>query len=152
MPAYCRQPAFFAVWTACCAYIPPVEQQPVVGFGNKFGGDIAYQSLFRLAGGLAVCGQPQPLRDTEDMCIHRHSGLVPYYGADHIRRLPPHTREGLQFLYVVWHFAAIYFRQTLRHCYKVCRFAVRIGYGANIVQHLLDACPCHICRCGVCRE
>ena len=76
--------AFHAFGFSCCTYIPSVKNEPVVGPGYDFFGDVFNQLFFSLQWIFCIAGEPDPFRDPEDVRVNSHGRLVIYRRSDHI--------------------------------------------------------------------
>ena len=99
--------------------------------------DVLDELAFCLEWVLAVGGQAESFGDTEDMCINRHSGLVPDDRADDVGGLSSDTLEGLQVIYVIGDDAVVGGDEALRHLDQMFRLRARITDGFDVFEDLV---------------
>ena len=138
-----------AVRLACLAGVAAVEDEPVVGFGEECGRDVAHQFTLGLQGGLGVAGEADAVGHAEDVGVHRHGGQVEGHGGDHVGRLAPHAGQPLQLLQRVGHLALELVHQHPRQGRQVLALVVGVGYGVDVPEEVLRAGGGHGLRGGV---
>lgn len=123
---------------ARCAHIAPVQDEPMVGRGDKFRGDVAAEFVLHAEGGGAGGGnQSDAMAQPEDMRVDGHAGLLEDDGLDDIGRLATDARQSLQLLACGGYLAAVFLQEHPGHAHQVSSLVVGVADALHVLQHLL---------------
>ncbi len=78
MAAHGSETAIKAIGAPGLAYVTPMKNEPMVGFGHNFGRDIAHQGLFGLQGSAGIGGETDAFAYTKHMSVHSHCRFSPH--------------------------------------------------------------------------
>jgi len=142
------QIAFLAFRALRRADVAAVEEEPVVGEGDEFVGDVAHEGLLHLIRRVvALVDEAEAVADAEDVGVDGHGGLAEGDGLDNVGRLAAHTRETEQLVHVGGHLAVEALGECAGGLNEVARLGVGVGYAPNILVDFLRLCLCH--RMGI---
>lgn len=119
------EPTAPALGLACHAYVPAMQDKPVVCLGEELRWDMLHQLLLGFEGRLGVVGKPEAVGNPEDVRVYRHRGKIERDRQDHVGRLASHTRDGEQRIDIGGYLAVKLADQLLGHAYRC--FALLLG-------------------------
>ena len=137
MAAEVGEGAVEAVGAAGFADVAAVEDEPMVGLGDDFRGDVADEFALSLERGFAAGGETEALADAEDVSIHGHCRLIPDNGKNDVGSLAPHSRERHQLVNIRGDLAAEFVNEPARHPNQRLGLVIRIRNGADEFKDLL---------------
>lgn len=121
---------------AGCAYVAPVEYQPVVCVGENLTRDVLHEfplRAFRVGG---VVGKSYSVAYTEYVGVDRHRRLVPYHGEHYVGCLSPHSGQLHQIVDVGGHLRIELVSKHTRRFNQVARLIVGEGDAFDVLVHL----------------
>ena len=113
-------------------------------------GNIFHQLLLTIQRTSCFGCQTDTFRNTKNMRIYRHRGLIPPYSQYHIGSFPSYSSQGLQLFAAIRYIASIHIYHSFRHLHQVLCFAIRVAYRTDIFQHIFCVRFGQICNSRVC--
>ena len=141
--AHQLQTAVVTLRGTCLAYIPSVQDEPVVSNGNLCFRNVFNQFLlYAERSGAFVGYQSQTVADAENVGIYRHGGFIEDDRLDYICRFASHTGKFHELFQCVGHLAVEVFHQHLSHAYEMLGLVVRVGYTAYVFVYYFRSSGC----------
>lgn len=130
------QSAFGTAWFSCSADIPAVKDQPVVGSGEVFLGNVSGKLFFSFERGSCVAGQSDSSRHPVHVGIYSQCRFSKSHRNNHIGSFSSDTGQLLKFLGIRGNIALIIGNQPTGNFDQVFGFAVGIGTAFDHFQNI----------------
>ena len=129
------QSAGFALGLAGDAGVAAVEDEPVVGDGDEFAGDVARELFLDTVGGGATRGdEPYTVAHAEHVGVDGKGGLAPHDGLDDVGGLAAYTGQAHELFERVGDLAPEVAHQHAGHAHQVAGFIVGVGHALDVLE------------------